>query len=101
MMSLVEQLNGLLSRRLAGGKLEFFVRANKETGGALVDIMERRERLMLITLATYHVTRELSVRRAGRTIRTPDALELEMLLQLDIEERRDNLLALLTERRIS
>lgn len=104
MRSLMEQLNDLLACRLpANGKLGFFVRTNRETRGALVEIQERRDRLTVITLAHYHVDHALSVRRVGAkgTTQTADARELEQLLRLDIEERCDNLLAMLTERRTS
>lgn len=51
-------------------------------------------------LATYHVNHEMRVRRlmGNTSTQTNDAIELEALLRLDIEERVASLLALLTER---
>lgn len=102
MKSLRDHVDDLLHCRIACNQdLYHTVRTRKDNlGGVTVEILQRRKASDPFVLATYHVNHELRVRRlmGSTSTQTPDALELEGLLRLDIEERVGGILAMLTER---
>lgn len=102
MKSLRDHVDDLLRCRLACNQdLAYTVRTRKDSiGGVTVELQQKRKGSDPFVLATYHVNHELRVSRlmGSASTHTSDALELQALLRLDIEERVAGLLALLTER---
>ena len=102
MRSLRDHVDDLLRCRFVCiPDLDYTVRTRKDNlGGVTVEMRRRRAGSDPYVIATYHVNNLLRVRRlmGSTSTQTPDAQELEALLNIDIEERVGNLLALLTER---
>ena len=102
MKPLRDHVDDLLRCRLANAAgIKHTVRTRKDSiGGVTVELLQERKGSDPYVIATYRVGHELRVHRlmGGSVQAMPDALELEALLRLDIEERVASILALLTER---
>lgn len=88
-----EHVQDILQRRLAP---QLTVQAIKQVDGNAAVTLKRGQ----VILGVYQVNDAMTIRRfvVGKAAVTPDAVQLQELLDLDIEQRVENLIATLTER---